>query len=261
MRQKTLGNLTPTQLRKTLDLAKELPTLANLKTLLESRSGFQHAVDEAGLAFWWAWAYDLSMPELIAVLAYAIDAQDALIRVAEADDPQEMMLGLAESPEEPEADPSAAPLWRKLLVFELLSALVMCFRSYRSYSQSLCELVEKARMGNREALLKAVRIDPTVLSTISIAELTSLAVLDSDKKFLKQIKGAYSTPRNKLAMYADLRLVEVLLHEAGVFASKVPAEHIYEVVVNGLGLYDHRGADARKGLMTLFKRWRESATT
>lgn len=261
MRKKTLGNLTPMQLRRTLNLAKGLPTLANLRTLLKSRPKFQRALDEAGLVFSWAWAYELSTLELIALLVWGIDEQDEILAIAESDDPQEAMLNRAKREEEPAIEADDIPLWRKLLVLELLIALIMCFRCYRSYSQSLCDLVAKARGGNQEALLCAVRIDPTVLSTPSVTEIVSLSVLGSEKKFLKRVKGAYATPRQKLTMYTDLRFVEVLLHEAGAFASNVPAEHIYDVVVNGLALYDHRGADARKGLMTLFKRWRDSATT
>ena len=100
----------------------------------------------------------------------------------------------------------------------------------------------------------------SLLGSVSFNGVEPLAIFRSDKRFLKQIKGAYATPRQKLAVYADLRFVEALLHEAEAFEA-APSEHIYEVVVNRLALYDHRGDDAGKSLMTLFTRWRESATT
>ncbi|MEO6983493.1 MAG: hypothetical protein ABI072_10325 [Edaphobacter sp.] len=259
MKKKSLGKLSPEQLRRAVKLADEHPTLEGVSSLLASRPHFLRIVDEAGAVFQWAWAYELSIAELIALIAWVLDEHDELVAMLQSDDPQEEMLSLAER-EDVEVGEEPLPDWRKLLGLELLIALIKCFESYRSYSQSLCDLVAKAGQGNREALLKAVRIDPSVLASPSIAEQVSFAVFHSDKKFLKQIKGAYATPRRKLAMYSDLRLVEALLHEADAF-SEAPSEHIYDVVVNRMGLYDHRGEDARKGLMTLFSRWRGSATT
>lgn len=257
--KKSLGKLSPEQLRRALKLADEQPTLQSVSSLLASGPHFRSVVEESGAVFQWAWAYELSMAELIALIAWVLDEDDELIAMLHSDDPQEQLLSLAED-EVVDVGSETLPDWRRLLGLELLIALIKCFESYRSYSQSLCDLVAKAGRGNREALLKAVRIDPSILASPTGAELVSLAVLNSDKRFLKQVKGAYATPRRKLAMYADLRLVEVLLHEAEAF-SAAPSERIYDVVVNRMGLYDHRGGDARKGLLTLFKRWRESAIT
>lgn len=258
-KKKSLGNLTADQLRRTLEVADQLPTLQNLNILLASRPKFRRAVVESGTVFQWAWAYELSMAELVGLMAWAIDAQDEVVTIIESDDPQETMLRFAERDEEVVV-PVEVPVWRKLLVLELLVACIKCFECYRSYSVSLCELVAKARTGNSEAILQAVRVDPTALATPSIAERLSLAVLQGEKRLLKRVKGAFATPRLKLVMYTDLRFVEVLLHEAGAIKPE-NYDHIYDVIVNRLGLYDHRGEDARKGLLTLFKRWREAAST
>lgn len=78
---KKLGKLTKNQLRRTLKLAKDLPTLQNLSALIESRPRFRQAIEEADQDFSWAWAYDLTVPELVALLVCAMDAQDELVRV------------------------------------------------------------------------------------------------------------------------------------------------------------------------------------
>lgn len=257
---KSLGKLSYDQLRRTLKLANEQPTLQNLGELVGSRPRFRKVVEDAGEVFGWAWAYDLTLPELIVLLFLAMDTQDVLVNAIMSDDPQEAILALAESDEDLPSTSDDVPMWRKLLVLELLIALFKTLDCYRSYSQPLCDLVAKARAGSVQALCNAARIDATVLSTPSIAQIVSEATLHGDRKLLRQIKGAYATPRKKLVMYADLRLVEVLFHEACTFIEAKP-ELIYDVVVNQLRMYDHRGEDPRKALLTLFKRWRESATT
>jgi hypothetical protein len=259
-KRKSLGKLSPEQLGRLLKLSHEMPSLGDLGVWLLSRPKFIRMLAESGAVFHWAWAYELSLPELIGLMVYAAGDVDDLMRIADADDPQEAVLSLAESTSNQPDDADDTPAWHRLLVIELLVAVIKCIECYRSYSESVCDLVAKARAGDRAAILKAVRIDPSVLASPSIAEQVSLAVLESDKQFLKQVKGAYATPRKKLAVYTDLRFVGVLLREAEAF-EHAPSEHIYDVVVNRFGLYDQRGGDARKGLLTLFKRWQESATT
>lgn len=257
---KQLGKLSRSQLRRTLALANDLPTLQNMSALIAGQPRFRQAIDDADQVFSWAWAYDLSMPELVAFLFCVIDAQDELAKVVRSDDPQEAILELAESYEAPSVTPDTVPFARKLLALELMIALCKTFECYRSYSQPLCDLVAKARAGDADALCNAVRIDPTVLATPSIAQCVSEAVLNGDKKLLRKIKSSYMNPRQKLAMYPDLRLVEVVLRETGAFLA-LRGEQLYELIVNDLGLYDHRGGDPRKSLLTLFKRWREASTT
>jgi hypothetical protein len=257
---KPLGKLTEDQLRRLLKLADETPSVEGLSKRLRNRSSLQEAIRDSGMVFHWSWVYELSMLELLALMVWVIDRQDELVAAAKSDDPQEAILLLAEDEEEPSIEPDSIPAWRKVLGVELFVACALCFQSYRSYSVSLCELVEKVRNGNLEALCKAIRIDPSTLSAPSVSQFVSEAVFHGRTRVLKQIKGAYATPRKKLAMYTDLRFVEVLLHEAEAF-EHAPSERIYDVVVNRLGLYDHRSEDPRKGLEALFKRWRESSTT
>jgi len=54
--------------------------------------------------------------------------------------------------------------------------------------------------------------------------------------------------------------VQRVLDEAGAFES-ASRTHIFNVLANRLGLYEQLKGDPKKGLETLFARWKEDATT
>lgn len=257
MSLKTLGTLSPEQLQRILTLVDGLPTLSDVSELMKQPK-LRRALQGSGTTFQWAWAYELSFPELLGLLIWAMGAQEVLASFIASDDPQEAAIRSAEMNSEPNV-PNDFPAWRLLLVMELLVACIKCIESYRTYSVTICDLVAIARNGKTKALADAVRLDPTVLATPCIAEAVSLATLDSNEDLLKQVKKAYATPKAKLAVYDKLRLAGVFLNQAGAL-TRENYDHIYDVIVKRMRLYDERGEEPRRALLRSLKLWQNAST-
>lgn len=178
--------------------------------------------------------------------------------LAAAEDKQEFVIALGEDLAAKGDLPLRKTKARKILVaVALLQVLVS---SIQYFSLTMDELVRKMQSGSDEAMIRAVSIDPTVLSCTPVAHRFSLAVIARDKRLLCRISKAFSGPHKGKKPNRDLRYVQRVLDDAGAFES-ASRSHIFEVLANKLGLYEQLKGDPKKGLETFFARWKADAAT
>lgn len=262
LKQKSLGKLSDTQLQRFVALTRSIDVWKNFYSALEDKPRFQRIIRSGRIQFQWAPLYELQMAELIALLIFTLDDDGSLRRgLEEAEDKQEFVIALGE---ELVADDDESPIRvrsRKIITaLALLQVLLKSIESIQYYSQTMGELVAKVAAGSDEALVRAVTIDPTVLNCPPVAHRFALAVISRDKKLLRRISKAFMGPHKGKMPNRTLRYIERVLEESGAFEA-APRSHIFEVVANKLGLYEQLRGDPKKGLETLFARWRADAAT
>lgn len=237
-----------------------METWADVFSMLKQKPRFKRLVESSRIKFTWAAAYELEYTYMLAALLVTIADPQEIAGLSRADDKVEFVLVQAESESASEALPTRVSARKALLALGLLMALVKCGECMSLYSVSMNELVARARNGDREALVRAVKIDPSVLGAPSIAHQLALAVMRREKRFLQRIKKAFDGPHKGLMPYRKLRYSALILEEAGAL-SPGNREHVFEVVTHQLRLYEQTKGDAFKGLFTQFTRWKEHAST
>jgi hypothetical protein len=258
-KEKTLGTISPDQFARTLALMDNMETWADFYSLMKQKPRFKRLVESPRVGFTWAAAYEVDYLFMLTALLLMIAGPEDLAAFTRAEDKVEYMLDQAEGDQD--EDPIARIRPRKaLFALALLSALVKSAECMALYSVSMNELVRRIRFGDREALVRAVRIDPSVLSAPSVAHQLALAVMRKEKKFLQRIKKAFDGPNKGLYPYKKLRFSALILEESGALTPE-NREHVFEVVAHQLKLYEQSKGDPFKGLYTAFARWKAHATT
>ncbi len=258
-KDKTLGKISPDQFARTLDVMEGFEVWADLFALLKQKPRFKRLIESPRIGFSWSSAYEFEYKYMLAALMVSFAEHIDLKSLALAEDKQEFVLQMAENQED-------LPLIGRvkarkiLLVLGLLQAVTKSIECMSLYSISINELVARARKGDKEAILKAIKIDPTILSAPSVAHQLSLAVMRKDKRFLQRVKKAFDGPHKGLHIYKKLRYSALMLDEAGALTPS-NREHVFDVVANQLKLYEQRKGDPFKGLFTQFSRWKEYSTT
>ena len=260
--RKSLGKLSDSQLIRFVALTRSFDIWRNFYETIEGKPRFQRLLKSRRIQFQWAPLYELQLAELIVLLVFILDDDGSVRRgLLEADDKQEFFIALGE---EVAADDDETPIKvsaRKILtVVALLQVLMKTIESIQYFSLSMDELVRKAAAGNNDAMVRAVSIDPTVLNCPPVAHRFSLAVIAGDKKLLRRISKAFDGPHKGKRPNRDLRYVQRVLEEAGAF-EVASRSHIFDLVANKLGLYEQLKGDPKKGLETLFARWKADAST
>lgn len=106
------------------------------------------------------------------------------------------------------------------LVFGLTLSVINTLRCLLTFGSYLNDMITKVRAGGKGAdlaLLRAVRIDPTVLGCPSVIIRISRAVMLDDQKFLDNVRKAMSGKFSKREQrtYQHMRLVLQVLYETG----------------------------------------------
>lgn len=110
-----------------------------------------------------------------------------------------------------------------------------CLVIYGSY---LNDLIADARKGDLEALLRAIRIDPSVVTGSTARNLISFAVIAGDQGFIDEVRKAMAGKTGKQAAYLKkFRFLMQLLHEVGALG--LPTKQLSELMFE-LGAYDKR---------------------
>lgn len=257
--EKTLGSVSPNQFARTVALIDELDSVSDVYALLKQKPRFKRLVESPRIGFFWSWVYELPYVQVLALLIIGMADQAELAALKAAEDKTEFLIRQAETADElPEIGRVKAS--RILPILALQMALAKSAESFSLYSVSMNELVERVGKGDREAMLRAIRVDPTVLSAPTVAHQFSLAVMKRDKRFIQRVKKALDGPHKGLYPYKKLRYSAVILEEAGALVAG-NREHVFDVVANKLKLYDQRQGDPFKGLFTQFARWKQHAST
>lgn len=258
MKVKEFGGLTPDQLGRLLALQDGVHAMARMNAQVAKSPRLQRLLAKEGVMFQWSWLYEMAYVEMLVYGLSAIGEADIVTSALGADDPQEALIADAEAYDPEPHRPKASQLLQGVAV---MMAGFNSMRAIELYSKPLNRLIAEGRAGNDNSFLKAARVDPSCLSSPSLAKRVSLASMRGERKFLKRIhKAALEGPNKGLLVYRKLRTATTLLDEAGAF-QKASRKRIYAVLVEELRLYEGIKGDPLKSLFRNMSLWRKDAAT
>lgn len=217
MIEKPLGKLTHDQFAKFVSRLPELrEQMSELPKLLrEKKDKFNSIFGDEDYS--WGKIYELPFLEQMAFLFVLIGLHVPLHEAAQAEDPQEVVLGWCDNN-------SAIDCWynehedqiEKKHLFWMVIVLQRNILAIMLYHKSMGALVDLVRKGDDGALFDAVRIDRTVLLATPCANRLSKAEMLNDKDFLRHLRSAIKGPTKKhMEAIQDLRYSIVALRECG----------------------------------------------
>jgi hypothetical protein len=147
-----------------------------------------------------------------------------------------------------EPDEEVSEALRKSLaaIFGASVSVLNSMRSLMAYGLYLNDVIAKIRNGGKDAdrwLLRAVRIDPTVIGCACVGERISRAVMLDDRKFLGQVRSAMAGNLTKRDQknFLKMRLVLDVLYESG--APRLSTEDLYRLFREELNLVRDEAGD------------------
>jgi hypothetical protein len=144
--------------------------------------------------------------------------------------------------------------------------MMLCVKSMMVYGYYLNDLIKiardnKASRKGDDALLKAIRIDPSIVACPTAASRISYAVLMDDTKFIKKMQNALT---GKLGTrdsknYQKMRFVLQALYEAGAYS--LNDNDLIELFVRKLNIYSDTQNTAGKNLQEFAYKFKNQKST
>lgn len=241
-----LGQIPSEDLALFLSLPQQLfGEMEEARELLLSRKEVFFANDVVSPA--WCHFYEMPIKDHAGLVLVSMMGSEVLQRLSEAPNQiQEMLAAAAEfqvelDGDDKELDEETANEMRKCwaALFGQVLSITYSFRSLMIFGSYLNDLIAIVRSGGEyagNALLKAVKIDPTVLACPSVSAYYSAAVMQNNEKFLRKVRQAMNGKLSTLQArnYQQMRLALQVLHESG--AGKLSGEDLYHLFVEEMNL-------------------------
>lgn len=221
-----------------------------------------------GPQLWWAWAYELTMTQQIALHLWCLGLIDQLnIALEGSKDKAQSIFDFANNHEPDEKVMSELfgneeNKGRREVWFALLIAHVRQIDSLEREGSYLSDLVERVGNGDDEAFFKALRVDRTAISCPTFGARISRAEIENDGQFFKNMAGALKkkwkkkSPRQKMD-HKGLRVALQATHETGRL-DRLSMTEADELFIKELGLYSNDGEDPARGLQRFILRWKNN---
>lgn len=227
--EKRYGRLTRDDMSLVLSL---LPVLEQERRELQTRIAQQPDKLSELLApgFAWAHLYELSFPQFLQAFLIVAGLRGEVERIARQPDPVGALHTLfVESNGLEDWQGGEGGKYTTGDLIGYLHALIGNLDCLLIYGCYLNDLLAQARQGNLDALLDAIRIDPTVVTTALGRNLISLSVITGERKLLDGIQKALTGKTGRQARYLKrFRILMQLLHEAG--ALNLPTRDLVPLV-------------------------------
>lgn len=239
-----LGKFSPTDLAQFIALyPKLLEGEREARDTLKEKSDKILAPDMPGSI--WSHFYELPAKDHFVQSMVVFGAHDELKRLAQSPNQIQELVHIAESLDEDEDEWEPTEEEREILrktlgaVFAMIMSVMNSLRSLMIFGVYLNDLVALVRAGGDkgdQALLRAVKIDPTVLACPSVNARISRALMLDEDGFLAKVRRAMNGKLTKREQrnYQDMRVVLQVLHETG--APKLNQDDLYILFVEELKL-------------------------
>lgn len=220
----------------------------------------------------WSHLYELPIKQHVTQIFEALGESEMLVAVAKAPRQLQMVENVINELDKDESELSQGE--REELrphmgvIFGLVTSVLrslQCLMAYGVYLNDLVAQVRKGGIQSEKAMLRAIRIDPSVISSPSVHARFSRAILEDDKKLINSVRKAINGPLSKQRQAnSDLiRLVLQVLHETGV--DKLTDDELTDLFVKELKLYAATSkadaGDAAKGIKAIRDRMKMAKTT
>jgi hypothetical protein len=267
---KEYGKLSAADLRLLLSmldsLEKEEAEL--VQDILGSPAKRNKVFAEDATQFVWAGYYELSFPICLQKIMEQFGIADEMTAIYKSDDQVQALSAWVEKMKsDDEDDDDLTPgQWLQIVRFTwALSAVLLrniqSLMVYGLYINDLVKIAREGKTGKRDqALLNAIRIDPSVVGCKTGMERISRAILMQDDKFLSKlnlaIKGKLGAKEQ--ATYKKMRFVLQVLHESK--AEQLSDHQLMVLFVKELNLY-HAPASAEKNLGEFARNFKKKKST
>lgn len=165
--------------------------------------------------FTWAHLYEVPFPKLLAGFLAVAGVDQLVVHAAQQESPIKAALDLPDAMENMEWSGGTGGKFTPGDLLGYLHAVTGNLDCLLIYGCYLNELIAEARQGDMDSLLKAVRIDPSVVAGPTGSFLVSASVVEGDKAFLRTVGAAMSGKTGRQARYLKkFRLLMQVLHEA-----------------------------------------------
>jgi len=246
--ERNYGNLARGDIEAILLLLPQLEKeRQELQALIEQKpEEFAEKFLTAGFA--WAHLYEVPFLQLLFNFLAVAGVDQEVAHASRQAAPVEALLSLTENIKDMEWAGGSGGKFTSGDFLGYLYAIVRNLDSLVIYGSYLNDLIADAQKGDPEALLKAIRIDPSVVTSPTARHYLSVAVVMDNKGFIGEIRKAMAGNTGKQAAYLKkFRFLMQLLHESGALG--LPTKEITDLVFN-VGDYE-RSPSASKNVSEL----------
>jgi hypothetical protein len=238
---KRFGNLTREDLDVVLSL---LPLLERERQVIreliaEKPEKFAQTFFTSGFA--WAHLYELPFLQLLGSFLKVTGVTDEFIQASKGEVHVHSLMQLIAEADDQDWQGGSGGQYKPGDLLGYQQAIMGNLDCLVIYGAYLNDLIVQARQGDAKALLKAIRIDPSVPTGPTARSLLSAAVVMNDDEFLAEVRKAMAGKTGRQASYLKkFRFLMQILYEAGALGS--PTKEI-EALVFEVGAYnDQPGA-------------------
>ncbi|MET0015030.1 MAG: hypothetical protein ABW088_15370 [Sedimenticola sp.] len=260
---KKYGKYTADQL---LQLSKYLRSLPELQTkwqalALDNPTDLQEALKPP---FFWSAIYELSFLHQSMFLTFLSGMAEVAIDTQDEPDPQQHLLDIIRRDLDSLDDMPDFDLPEDFEERHLIGAWYAQIKTIECiwyYGVPLNDLVANIKDGDDTALIKAVKIDRSIVSCPPIADRIARAEMVSDEKFFKMLQNALKgKPKKPTDRYGPLRYILMALDQEEVL-DQLSINERYILFCEELGLYPHNTADPARSLHQFIQRWKSEQST
>ncbi len=195
----------------------------------------------------WCHLYELPPKEHFVTVLHSISGTEILQEISASENKiQGMLSSVGRFSDELEADDDdlsddEKESLRKYLqtIFGFTLSVMASIRCLQTFGCYLNDLIAQVRAGGPDAdkaMLRAIKIDPTVLGCPSVVQRLSRAAIEADERFFRDVKKALcgQLTKREQANYQKMRLALQILHESGI--GHLSPEDLYRLFVEELKL-------------------------
>ena len=213
----------------------------------------------------WAELYELPFMRNVFVAAHTFGAGTELRELVQSATPNLAILRSVEDEVSGRGTKTPGSEVNPSLALGAVLSLVYNMRSFSTHGVPINVLLKIGNNGSDAALLKAVSIDPSVVTGKSLALRIARATAEKDKRFFKSLIQAIGdagvgSPRAKAPRERHPRLKYCLsiLEDAHILDS-LSERTAYQFFAEQLGVYPQEGQskDASRSLWRLISRWKK----
>lgn len=257
---KEYEKLTPNQFRELLEFVPEmLAMLRGVNVHLASTPAAKFDSLMPGDYGLYSHVYELPFIDHLSLVTVALNRHGEVHDMAVSPDPQEAVLEMIRKRDEVEDMPHH-PDFDKEDVITLAYSLGRTIQSMATYGRSISSLLQDVRENNNhDSLLKAIRMDRTVIGCPTAMKLIARAQIRDNKAFFKNLRSALAGPSKKeWAGLDQMRYAFVLLREMGL--NDLSEAALEKLMVDKLKVYQSAKGDARKNLRAHYLQSRKIKT-
>lgn len=201
--------------------------------------------------FKWAHLYEVPFPRLLNGFLSVAGVDQLVVQASKQEAPVRALLNLPCAAQDMEWSGGSGGKFTPGDLLGYLHAVTGNLDCLLIYGCYLNELIAEARQGDMRSLLKAIRIDPSVVAGPTASFFVSVSVVEGDKPFFKAVSEAMLGKTGRQARYLKkFRFLMQVLHEAGELGH--PAKAIMELAFS-VGAYDRRPG-AEKNVSELIRK-------